>query len=40
LEQVFVFEDGDGDEREEGGERREKVLFYVFLFFLFFSLGA
>jgi hypothetical protein len=38
LEQVFVFEDGDGDEREdageEGGEQRERILFFFFLVLL------
>jgi hypothetical protein len=33
---VFVFEDGDGDEREdageEGGEHRERILFFCFSF--------
>jgi hypothetical protein len=39
LEQVFVFDDGDGDEREdageEGGEQRERILFFLLFFFLF-----
>jgi hypothetical protein len=38
LEQVFVLEDGDGDEREDAGEegggwKREKEVFVFFLFF-------
>jgi hypothetical protein len=41
---VFVFEDGDGDEREDAGEEGgkvegEKVFLFVFSFFLLFSLG-